>query len=509
MTKFNQTTKRVDRTVNRAGGEAYTMPAKEELYSAVVTTMVAPKFYESETEILKRIKNLVSTVAKTDPEFVAKLAVYAREKMYLRTVPLVLAVELAKVHSGSSIVSKTLERVVCRPDEITETLAYYSLANGRKGTKQLGKLSGQIKKGLASRFNAFDEYQFAKYNRSGAITLKDALFLTHPNASTPEQEEVFAKIASNTLKTPETWETKLSAAGQTGESKATAWEEMIMSQKMGYMATLRNLRNILEAGVSEEAIAKVASYLANEKAVMTSKQFPFRFYAAARELQPVNSPYVGRILTSLEEAMRVSVRNIGIFDQNDTVAIATDVSGSMDSALSPKSKMRYRDVGLVMSSLLTNGLDKTFNYLFGQSLGLAHITKGAVLSGVNQLEQASRGLGHSTNGYLVVQELLNKKIKVDKLVFFTDMQLYDSNSYGYGWGGGTSSVRALWMKYKAEVNPEAELYLFDLAGYGTTPVSVKDGSTYLIAGWSERVFDMLEAIRGGSTAVAEIEMIKL
>lgn len=512
MTKFNQTTKRVDRVKNHEGGEAYTLPTKLELYSAVVTTLIAPKFYESETDVLKRIKDLVAKVAKTDPEFVAKLAVYARESMYLRTVPVVLAVELAKAHSGTPLVSKTLERVVRRPDEITETLAYYTTTNGRKGDKKLGKLSNQIRKGLGVSFNKFDEYQFAKYNRSAAISLKDALFLTHPVAKDAKQQAVFDKIVSGTLETPKTWETELSAAGKSDDkesSKKEAWEDMIMSQKMGYMATLRNLRNILQADVSEEAITKVADYLGNEKAVLSSKQFPFRFYSAARELQSVASPYTGRILAALEDAMRISASNIAGFDRNDTVAIATDVSGSMSSQLSEKSKMRLVDVGLVLSSMLTNATNKTYNMLFGSTLGYGNVTKGSVLTGVDQLERAARGLGHSTNGYLVAQELLTKKMNVDKLVIFTDMQLYENSGYGYWGSPRAASIRELWGKYKKEVNPNAELFIFDLAGYGTTPVSVKDGSTYLISGWSDRVFDILEATKYGSTAVKEIEQIKL
>jgi len=93
---------------------------------------------------------------------VAQLAVYAREQMHLRTVPLVLAVELAKLHNGDNLVSWLVARVVQRADEITELLAYYQLANERKGTKKLGLLSKQMQKGLALAFNRFDEYQFAK-----------------------------------------------------------------------------------------------------------------------------------------------------------------------------------------------------------------------------------------------------------------------------------------------------------------------------------------------------------
>ena len=80
-------------------------------------------------------------VAKNNPVFVAQLAVYARESLHLRTVSLVLCVELARLHRGDNLLSRLVARVVQRPDEITELLAYYARVNGRGGTKILNRVS--------------------------------------------------------------------------------------------------------------------------------------------------------------------------------------------------------------------------------------------------------------------------------------------------------------------------------------------------------------------------------
>jgi hypothetical protein len=139
--------------------------------------------------------------------------------------------------------------------------------------KKLNKLSKQIQKGLVKSFNKFDEYQFAKYNRKAEVTLKDALFLVHPKAKDENQQAIFNKIVNDSLETPYTWEVELSVLGQTkfaddAERKAAfknKWEELIFSNKLGYMATLRNLRNILEANVSSDAMNKVCSYFRMKK----------------------------------------------------------------------------------------------------------------------------------------------------------------------------------------------------------------------------------------------------
>ena len=231
-----------------------------EFYSAVVTTLVADNYYEKTDERLERISSLIK---KVSPLFVAQLAIYAREKLNLRSIPLFLIVELAKIRNGDNLVAKTTERVVKRVDEIMELLACYQLRNPKEENyKKLNRLSNQIKNGLKQSFNRFDEYQFAKYNRSNSvIKLKDALFLIHPKAKDNAQQELFNKIINDTLPIATRWETELSA---NGNNKAT-WESLIENNQLGYMAMLRNLRNILNAQPNN--IDKVFSKLEDKEEV--------------------------------------------------------------------------------------------------------------------------------------------------------------------------------------------------------------------------------------------------
>lgn len=210
--KFNFSTTGKNKVTNHEGAEAYKLSPEWQLYTAAVTSGLSDSFYESASTRLEDIRNLIT---HNDPEFVARLAVYTRTKMNLRSMPLVLAVELARVHRGDSTVRKMVANIIQRADEITELLAYYQLANNREGVKKLNKLSKQIQNGLEESFNRFDEYQFAKYNRNTDVRLRDALFLVHPKAKSEEQQIVFNKIVNNSLQTPYTWETELSALGQT------------------------------------------------------------------------------------------------------------------------------------------------------------------------------------------------------------------------------------------------------------------------------------------------------
>ncbi|QEE51397.1 TROVE domain-containing protein [Flavobacterium alkalisoli] len=503
--KFNFLAKNKNITVNHQGAKAYKVTPEMELYTAVVTTGLSDTFYESGSERLKRIINLM---ALCDAEFVAKLAVYVRTQMYLRSIPLVLSVELAKQASGTSIVSKTINGVVQRADEIAELLAYYQIANKRQGAKKLGSLSKQVQKGLAESFNRFDEYQFAKYNRKTEVKLKDALFLVHPKAKDESQQEVFNKIAANTLAVPYTWETELSELGKTRFENqvvkqmavAQKWQELIESKKVGYMAIMRNLRNILDAGVSVNHIKMVCSYISNEQAVATSKQLPFRFLAAYREVKKHESKYTSMVLEALEDAVMHSAKNIKGFGVNTSVVIACDVSGSMQQPVSAKSSVMLYDIGLMLGMLMQSQCKNVISGMFGDRWKIINMPRRNVLANVLEYYRREGEVGYATNGYLVVNDLIKRKEVVDKVMLFTDVQMYDST--------GFNSFEGSWKKYK-EIAPNASLYIFDLAGHGKMPLDIKRNDVYLIAGWSDKIFDVLNAVNDTAIAMEKISQIKL
>ena len=493
MATFNKKAK-AETTLNHEGAKAYALSPEMELYILVVTSMFTDKFYEANDDRVSRLRALI---VKTKPEFVAKLAIYAREKMYLRTMPLVLMVELAKVHSGDNLVSQALARVVQRADELTETLAYYAIANDRKDTKKLGKLSKQIKKGLAIAFNKFDEYQFGKYNRDGEITLKDALFIVHPTPANDQQAALFTKIVEDTLEIPFTWETELSAKG----NKAEVWQGLVNSEKLPYMATLRNLRNMLDANVDQHDLATVAEMISDTYQVRKSKQLPFRYLSAYRELKGNTSPCTSMILDSLETAIQKSAENIKGFGFDTVVAIGCDVSGSMQTTISPKSKIQNYDIGLLLGMLLQSRCKSVVSGMFGDTFKIINLPKTSILQNVDELHHREGEVGYSTNGHEVLKTLEKKEIKADKVMMFTDNQMW--NSYGT-----SDTMQKAWTSYK-KFYPAAKLYLFDLAGYGTTPVSLVGSDVYLIAGWSDKVFDVMDAYDKGDSAIKHIDEISL
>jgi 60 kDa SS-A/Ro ribonucleoprotein len=231
--KINQ---KPNRLTNHEGVTVTQLAPVQQLRRTVLACMLWENgFYESGQTIAERIKMLVP---QCGPDDVAEVAIHAREVQRLRHVPLLLVRELARLpqRAAPGLISQTLARVVQRADELAEFLALY----WEQGKAPLSK---QVKTGLASAFGKFDEYQLAKYNRENAIKLRDVLFMVHAKPKDDAQAALWKRLADDQLATPDTWEVALSG----GADKKAAFERLLAEGKLGYMALLRNLRNMQRA----------------------------------------------------------------------------------------------------------------------------------------------------------------------------------------------------------------------------------------------------------------------
>lgn len=527
MMKFNFTNKGKNTTVNYMGAKAYKMTPEMELYSTVVTCMVDDSYYESNADRKSRISNLI---AKCSPEFVARLAVYARTEMKLRSVPVILAVELAKLYSGNEIVKRTVAGIVNRADEITEILAYYQTTNKREGAKKLNRLSKQVQKGLIESFNKFDEYQFAKYNRDSAVSLRDALFLVHPKAKDEAQQAIFDKIVSDDLATPYTWETELSELGkkpfknERAKAKAVSekWQELLASGKLGYMAILRNLRNIVTKS-SSEALDIALNVLTDEQRIRKSKQMPFRYLSAFLEINKLakesaifeeEKAKIKRTSEALEKALVTSCDNIPAC--KGKTAILSDNSGSMygdrggKSLVSAMSERKSADIANLFAVLYWNKCENTYVGLFGDRLIDAGLDRKAnVFENFETINRAAKKCGPSTESgiFEYMEHLIKSRTMVDRIVIFSDCQVGTGCKWYDSKGNRGDNFNRLFQKY-LKINPSVKVYTVDLRGYGNS-MTQDNGNVVLVSGWSEKIFDMIYYIEQGSSVTEEIMKINL
>lgn len=463
MAKFNSP--KTIRTENRSGHAAYAMRDREKLVTQVLTSFFDEgKFYGDNSADMEKT---IESVVRQDPEFVSRLAVFARREFNMRSVSHVLTAYLAHEPAGKPFVRDTIRGVTVRGDDVTEIMAFYLSKFGKP-------VPNALKKGINDVLAGFDEYTLAKYKGDGkAVKMRDLLCLCRPKPKNEAQAALWKRCLDGTLATPETWETKLSADGNSRES----WEALIDGGKVGYMALLRNYRNILKA--EPRNIEKVYERLSDPEAVKRSKQLPFRFLSAYKSVKDAAG---SRALDVLEEAADASVGNIPTIPGTSVIAI--DVSGSMHSRLSGKSDVQCAEISMLLGLIANRICENAVVYTFNDRIERLSVPKRTgLLFAASSLFRCGGG----TDMYLPFREMLDKGIRADRIIILSDNEC---NS-----GLFHEPVQKIADKYRNASGCDIWVHAIDLLGYGTQQFHGR--KTNIIAGWSEKVFDFIRLAEQG------------
>lgn len=440
------------------------MNPEMELIHAVLTTFLEDKYYESGSGRAKRIATLVKA---NDPQFVANLAIIARKEFNLRSVVTLLIAELARVHRGDSLVKDTIQKACIRVDDLTELVAY------------LGKpLPKQVKRGIRNALLKFDRYQLAKYRGEGkGVSLIDLFNLVHPkpNLATDEQRTAWADLMTGKLTSFDTWETEISNANDEADRTAK-WEALINENKLGYMALLRNLNNLIKYKVSPETLGKAITKLTDANEVARSKQLPFRFTTAYKNV-------IGnrRLSDAISVAMDLAVANTPELPGRTLVAI--DSSGSMSG--DPMQK------AAIFGATLAKANPDADVILYDTQV--KELTLNSRIPIVDLAERiVTQAMGGGTMTALTFAYALQKGIVYDRFIIISDHESWAENYYGGG-------VQEAYNTYKRQTNSDPYIYAIDIQGYGTK--DVEGGKVAHLTGWSNRLLDFVAQAEKGDTLV--------
>lgn len=388
------------------GAPAARMTPEQALRRSVLSCLLWEReFYEEGEDIAARILRLADEVPAVK---LAALAIEARTDFNLRHVPLLLLTALVK--KGGPIVGDTIAQVIQRADELTELLAIYW-----KGGKR--PLSKQMKVGLAKAFMKFDAYQLAKYDRANAVRLRDVLFLTHAKPKDGEQAALWAKLAANELEAPDTWEVALSG----GADKKETFERLVRDGNLGYLALLRNLRNMVEAGCDEALIKEAIIARQNGD----HRVLPFRYVAAARAAP--------RLEPAIDQALSESIAGMPVLSGKTVVLV--DVSGSMDERLSARSDLKRIDAAAALASII-NGDLRVFTF----SNSIAEVPPRRGMAGIDAV---IRSQPHGGTNLGAALNWLHANVTYDRLIVITDEQSHDrvGNPKGLGYMINVASAK--------------------------------------------------------------------
>jgi hypothetical protein len=464
-----------------------------DLYLSLLSAFLRAPLPEQTGE---QLASLRSRVRDNDPEFLAKLAVHLRDTMDLRELSFWLSAELAAIYGNDERTAQLLLRIVRQPAELPEWLGYYSRA-GKKGNA-----GRPLRKAFDHLLNRVDEYAFGRYNKDLQTGLKEAIRLLRPKPADTVHKVLFGKILRDQLPVRSTWEEEWQTyhkhTYKSPEQRQVVlrdkWKEGISSFRIGYTALLNNLQPMLCAGVSGKVLKLAAEYLGNAVAVGKSGQSPLRLLETYRVLRKMDQGGAGMLSEALEQAAVHSAWNRTDLEKNKTWVIAMDVSNSMKHPMSGYNGIQRLDIGPLLAMLLKSRGESVVTGIIGNTWKPVDLPFRPILGGTDQFRLREGEAGYGINAHLILQDLTRRRQVADRILIFTDCRLWDNRAFNQPAG---TDLGGAWRQYR-QIAPQAKLYLFDLAGYGVAPLELREDDVFLVMGWHERIFDILQAVGNGS-----------
>lgn len=502
------------------GAPGYRRTVQGELFLLAVSNMVGENtFYESGDERDNRYAVLVREATTADPEWTARFLAWLRTGANMRTAALVGAAEFTKARllaSEPGMSRQVIDSVLQRADEPGELIAYWHATYGRNLPKPLKRGIGDAVRRL------YDERALAKWDSSTrAFRFGDVIDLTHPTPAPdkPWQGALFThtldrrhnrenpvpdalrtlRAREEFLATPvaerralfddaENARTTLRSAGMTWEAvagwlqgplDAKVWEALIPS--MGYMAQLRNLRNLDQAGVSDQVAAEIAARLADPEQVARSRQLPMRFLSAYRAAPSLRWGH------ALEQALTHSLASVPALGGRTLVLV--DTSGSMESTFSKDGTLMRWDAATLFGIALATRCEKADVVSFSaggywngrnypDSMVFALRPAEPALRAVERWKSDGFFIGMGTDTAGAVRKHFAGH---DRVVILTDEQAT---------GGDVS----------AALPAEVPLYTWNLAGYrhGHAPSGARNRHAF--GGLTDQAFSMIPLIESVQNA---------
>lgn len=558
MSKYNRKKEAVKPTVkNFMNEDAFLLAPKEEFISSIMTTFLSKdgSYYESSDEEVNRILSLLE---KIDPLFACKAAIYARENGNMRSISHLLGAALAKHISGQEYAKRFYNRLIVRADDMSEIVSAYASLNGMS-LKDIKKIPNSIKKGFKEALERLDAYQIDKYKmKNREVSLIDLIRLFHPKGN-QKNAEAFKRLVNGEslegLYETKILEKEMTKAGQLTknatedekkEAKHEAISEVLGNVKgMPIMNLIRNLRNIIL--YAPDKVEDACAQLRIKDKILKSRLLPFRFATAYAEVEKMTwdkpdtdtaiafesdkakneltkaqfNNLKRSVLDALEDAIQYSVGNIPELEGN--VAILVDHSGSCrgdaggSSAVSAFSKTSTAMIGNLFGSMMAYRQKNVYIGLFGDKLIDVPMDRNMKMLDFNKVsfdKGAYCGGGTETGIYDFMRKCIDEKKKVDNVVVFSDCQIGSSERGFTPWYGSKLSDRGghfheLFKEFK-KLNPMCNWIVVNLRQSGGTSVFDKSMRILNIAGWSDKIFDVIKSnCKGWDAVIKEIEAIEI
>ena len=485
---------KVTNTVNNAGGTAYSMGDKAALAQLAMTGCFNGTFYVSDK---KQLDSVLALANKLPVEYVAKLAVYAREQGLMKDMPAVLAAVVAG--KDSELLGKIFPRVVNNPKMLRNFVQI--VRSGVTGRKSLGT---RPKKLIQEYLNSLTDEQLFKADVGNDPSLQDIIKLVHPRPLNKKRSALYGYLLDkeynkrDLLPLAKQYEDfKKEMNGETPNvpfQMLTAlpltdahWKQI--AENATWNQTRMNLNTFARHNVLKDSkmVQLLADRLSNAEQVQRAGVFPYQLFTAFLN---VDSGVPTKLSVALQQAAEHSLSNIP--DIKGKVYVMVDTSGSMSSPVTGYSstvttKMRCIDVAALMASSLMRKNADVEIVPFDTRVHKHNLNPMDSMM-TNAKKLASFG-GGGTDCHIALAHVNAQKGKGDLVIYVSDNESWvDSKPSGF-YGSRKTEVMNEWNKFKTR-NPNAKLVCIDVTPNTTTQAHDRD-DILNVGGFSDQVFEVV------------------
>jgi hypothetical protein len=479
MAGFNKVKQHSPNAISHEGGAVYEKSPVNAWMNMLFSSFMEDKFYESGLDQQKRFIELTNKMAEAyGYEFVAKAAVFARNELGMRSISQLVAAWLNNKTFDNK--RQFYRAFMHRPDDVAEIFAAVDFLWGKKSR------SHALVRGAADYLRTIKPQTLAKYKlNSRDYNMYDRINITHAYS------KAINDYKNDRLVKADTWEVKIAGA-ENVEQKNQEWHRLIEEHKLGYMALIRNLNNILDSGVDQDWIDRyLVPQIIDQDDITKSLMFPYRFYTAYKNLNTDNLS----VTFALGKAFAIAAKHNAPQLQGAS-GIMLDVSGSMEDPISYRSNITIKEVGACFAVALLISNPNCAIVKFGTTAKTyIYSPLDNPFTSIKQI-CANDGCGYGTNIVPALYEM-SKYIGLNRIFIISDMQVMDSSNYTWNYYRHRSDATKV---YNTEFK-DLPLYSFDLGNYRTQIKSPNDPKMHYITALNDQVFKFIGLLESGINLV--------
>jgi 60 kDa SS-A/Ro ribonucleoprotein len=479
---------------NEEAAPAYALTAEQALAQFAATGCLNTTFYAADVQ---QLADVTTFAARVSPEFVAKTALYCRERGHMKDMPALLLALLSR--RDPSLMDRVFDRVIDSPRMLRTFVQI--VRSGATGRKSLGAAP---KRCVRRWLDAQTDTAIFAAAVGNNPSLADVVRMVHPKPATPAREALYGYLLGRTQdRDALPAVARQFEAFKRGDDRNVpevpfqlltslpldrqAWTAI--ARRASWQMTRMNLNTFARHGVFEDAamVDLIADRLRDRSEIGRARAFPYQLLAAFRS---ADARVPVAIRSALEDAMECAISNVPAIDGQ--VYVCPDVSGSMRSPITgvingASTAVRCVDVAALVSAavLRRNPTAEVLPF----EVDVVPIQLSARDSVMTNAERLAAVGGGGTSVSAPLARLNARKAPGDLVIVVSDCESWaDAASHG------TATMRE-WQTFRAR-NPRARLVLIDLQPYRTTQAA--DRADILnVGGFSDQVFNLIADFASG------------